>query len=66
MALGQFINYRTALRLEDVNRILYLAVPTVIYINFFKLPFIEAVTYENELKLLIYNIDLEEIEEWIN
>jgi XisH protein len=29
MALGQFINYRTALRVEEPNRTLYLAVPLV-------------------------------------
>ena len=34
-ALGQFINYRTALRLEDPDRILYLAVPSAIYNSFF-------------------------------
>lgn len=33
-ALGQFINYRTALRLEDPKRILYLAVPSAIYSDF--------------------------------
>jgi XisH protein len=42
MALGQFINYRTALRAEDRSRILYLAVPLIIYHNFFKLPFIQT------------------------
>ncbi len=30
MALGQFINYRTALRSEDPERILYLAVPLAV------------------------------------
>lgn len=36
-ALGQFINYRTALRLEDPGRILYLAVPSAIYSDFLAL-----------------------------
>lgn len=43
MALGQFINYRTALRLEDPDRILYLAVPSAIYNDFFNLPFTQII-----------------------
>ncbi|HLO85675.1 MAG TPA: XisH family protein [Nostocaceae cyanobacterium] len=65
-ALGQFINYRTALRVEDKSRILYLAVPVLIYNNFFQLPFLQTVVTENQLKLIIYNVDTEEIEQWIN
>ncbi|MGI0482256.1 element excision factor XisH family protein [Geminocystis sp. CENA526] len=66
MALGQFINYRTALRTVDQNRILYLAVPSPIYDSFFSLPFIQTIINENKLKLTIYNVDKEEIEKWIN
>ena len=64
-ALGQFINYRTALRLEDPNRILYLAVPSAIYNDFFNLPFTQIIVSENKLKLIIYDVDNEEIIEWI-
>lgn len=39
MALGQFINYRAALRREDADRILYLAVPDLTYNTFFQLDF---------------------------
>ncbi|NMG10898.1 element excision factor XisH family protein [Brasilonema sp. UFV-L1] len=66
MALGQFINYRTALRTEDPNRILYLAVPLAIYNDFFNLQFTQTVVRENQLKLIIYNVDTEEIVQWIN
>lgn len=65
-ALGQFINYRTALRTEDKSRTLYLAVPLAIYHNFFNLSFIQTVVSENHLKLIIYNVDTEEIAQWIN
>ena len=64
-ALGQFINYRTALRLEDPNRILYLAVPSAIYNDFFILTFTKIIVSENKLKLIIYDVDNEEIIEWI-
>ncbi|MBD2605299.1 XisH family protein [Scytonema hofmannii FACHB-248] len=66
MALGQFINYRTALRSEDPERILYLAVPSAIYSDFFNLPFTQIVVSENNLKILIYDIEKEEIIEWLN
>jgi hypothetical protein len=66
MALGQFINYRTALRSEDPERTLYLAVPSVIYQNFFTLPFTQAVVHENQLRIVIYDVDREEIVEWLS
>lgn len=65
-ALGQFINYRTALRLEDPTRVLYLAVPSAIYSDFFGLPFTQTVVDENCLKIIVYDLDREEIVEWIN
>jgi len=66
MALGQFINYRTALRVEEPNRNLYLAVPLVTYNDFFNLSFIQTVVNENKLKLIIYNVETEAIEQWTN
>lgn len=66
MALGQFINYRTALRSEDPERVLYLAVPSAIYNDFFSLPFTQTVMNENLLKIMIYNVEKEEIIEWQN
>ena len=64
-ALGQFINYRIALRTEDPERILYLAVPLAIYNDFFNLPFTQTVVSENQIKLIIYNIETEEIVQWL-
>ena len=66
MALGQFINYRTALRSEDPERVFYLAVPSAIYNDFFNLPFTQTVVNENKLKIMIYDIDKEEIVEWLS
>ncbi len=65
-ALGQFINYRTALRFEDPERILYLAVPLAIYNDFFNLPFTQIIINENQLKLIIYDVEKEEIAQWIS
>jgi hypothetical protein len=64
MAIGQFINYRYALEIEDPERILYLAVPLNTYNDFFSLPFIQAIVQRNQLKLLIYDIETEAIVQW--
>ncbi|MCL2933417.1 MAG: XisH family protein [Trichodesmium sp. MAG_R03] len=37
--MEQFINYRAALRQEEPERRLYLAVPIITYNNFFQLEF---------------------------
>jgi len=66
MALVQFINYRTALRLEEPERILYLAVSSVIYDDFFNLPFTQTVVSENQLKIMIYDVEKEEIVKWLS
>lgn len=64
-AVGQFINYRIALEEEDVGRLLYLAIPSEIYKRFFKYPFIQTVIHRNQIPLLVYNPDKEEITQWI-
>lgn len=64
MAVGQFINYRAALRREDIDRILYLAVPDLTYNSFFQLDFPDSILQENAIKLIIYNIKNEEIVQW--
>jgi XisH protein len=65
-ALGQFINYQLALEDKEPDRTLYLAAPFNIYEEFFTLPFIQKVTQRMHLKLLIYDEQQEEIQQWIN
>ncbi|WP_026082857.1 XisH family protein [Mastigocladopsis repens] len=64
-ALGQFINYRTALRQKQPERELYLAVPSTTYETFFKLELVQIVIQSQNLKLLIYEPEQEVIERWI-
>ncbi|MEB3293091.1 MAG: XisH family protein [Synechococcales bacterium] len=54
-ALGQFINYRAALKTEMPDRILYLAVPFMAFNTFFQLDFPKSRVEENQVKLLIYD-----------
>ncbi|WP_416671399.1 element excision factor XisH family protein [Egbenema bharatensis] len=63
-ALGQFINYRGALRREEPDRVLYLAVPDLTYNSFFQLDFPASMLEENKVKLIVYDIQLEKIVRW--
>ncbi|MBH8572942.1 XisH family protein [Nostocaceae cyanobacterium CENA369] len=65
-ALGQFINYRAALRRRQPERVLYLAVPLTIYKTFFQLDFPKYMIAENQVKMLIYDVEQEVISQWID
>lgn len=65
-AIGQFINYRIALEEEDAERKLFLAIPLDIYRRFFKYPFIQTVIDRNQIPLLVYNTEKQEIARWIS
>jgi hypothetical protein len=65
-ALGQFINYRGALRIREPDRILYLAVPDRAYESFFQQDFPQMMIDENNVRLLTYNAENEVIIQWIN
>ncbi len=65
-ALGQFINYRGALRRLQPERVLYLAVPLTTYKTFFQLDFPKDMISENRLKMLVYDVEKEVIFKWIN
>lgn len=65
-AIGQFINYRIALEDDDPERLLYLAVPLDIYKRFFKYSFIQTVIRRNQIPLLVYDTEKQEIAQWIS
>jgi hypothetical protein len=65
LAHGQFLDYRYALEDADPERILYLAIPRFVYKTFFSLAFIHSVIQRSQLKLLIYDLEQETIEQWI-
>ncbi|MEH2118563.1 XisH family protein [Nostoc sp.] len=65
-ALGQFINYRGALRRRQPERVLFLAVPLTTYKTFFQLDFPQAMIEENQVKMIIYDVEQEVIVKWIN
>ena len=66
MAVGQFMNYRFALRKVESTRVLYLAVPSDTYETFFQKETIQQMCQEYNLKLVVYETTSEEITQWIN
>jgi hypothetical protein len=54
-AVGQYYNYRHAIRIQEPDRILYLAVPSQTYEQFFRLRFVEEVVQEQNILLVVYN-----------
>ena len=65
-AIGQFLNYRVALNKLEPERVLYLAIPTDIYNQFFSESFIQEVIREYHIKLIIFDSQREEIALWKN
>ncbi|MBD2312496.1 XisH family protein [Desertifilum sp. FACHB-1129] len=65
-ALGQFLNYRLALRLKDPDRVLFLAVPLKTFQSLFSRDFAQASVREYHVKLIIYDPIAEVIVQWQN
>lgn len=63
-AIGQFINYRYALEVQEPARVLYLAVPLNTYNNFFVKTFVSSVVQRSQINLIVYDIEREEIARW--
>jgi len=64
-ALGQFLNYRLALKISDPTRTLYLAVPVAAYETFFKREFAQISIEHYQINQIVYNPTEEVIVQWI-
>ncbi|MCL1467626.1 XisH family protein [Argonema galeatum] len=65
-AVGQFLNYQVALEKMQPERILYLAIPTDIYQEFFTDSFVQEVVNRYQIKLLVFHVQKQEIALWKN
>ncbi|MGB3509538.1 MAG: XisH family protein [Microcoleaceae cyanobacterium] len=65
-ALGQFLNYRIMLEVNEPDRLLYLAVPFETYQTFFQSRLAQVAIERHQLKLIIYEPATEEIVQWIS
>jgi len=65
-ALGQFMNYSYVLEENEPDRTLYMAVPAHIYNSFFKSDFGQMAVRKSGLRIISYDSEKGEIEEWTN
>ncbi|MBC1235632.1 XisH family protein [Nostoc sp. 2RC] len=65
-ALGQFLNYRLALRLREPERVLFLAIPLSTYRSLFSRDFAQSSVQEYQVKLIVYDPNDEVIVQWQN
>lgn len=65
-SLGQYLTYQTALRLQEPDRELYLAIPQVTHDSLFQEILIQKVFEYHPVKLLVYSKATQEIQQWIN
>lgn len=63
-ALGQFLNYRVALKIKEPDRVLYLAVPLEVYKDFFTRQLPQLSIREYQLTLLVFDPENEVIVQW--
>jgi hypothetical protein len=63
-ALGQFLNYRLALQMNEPDRTLYLAVPFDTFDTFFQERFVQEAVKLYQLKLVVYDPLKEVFIEW--
>lgn len=63
-ALGQFLNYRLGLQMNEPDRTLYLAIPIDIFESFFQERFTQEAVRQYQVKLIVYEPVQEVIIEW--
>jgi XisH protein len=64
-ALGQYLNYAQGLEDQEPDRILYLAVLSETYEDFFQLSFIQKSIKRHSVNIITYNPMQEEVKQWI-
>lgn len=63
-AVGQYLLYREALQLKNISVPLYLSVPRTIYDTFFARRMVQAVLKNANIKIMVVDIELEEVIQW--
>lgn len=65
-AIGQCLIYRSVLKLKPISAKLYLAIPDIVYYRLFTTPVVSLTITEAQIKILIVDIDREEIVQWLD
>lgn len=63
-ALGQYLLYRSVIRKTEAERKLYLAIPSIVYVDIFEEPLGKLIIEDYQVNLLIFDINSEEILQW--
>lgn len=63
-ALGQFNNYALALEEQEPDRILYLAVPDIVFENFFQKAFVKKSLLRYQVNVVVFDPLTKEIVRW--
>lgn len=64
-AVGQYNIYRTFLKRVNPDRELYLAIAQDVYQDFFQRPAIEEIIFDQQIHLLVFDPNTEEVVQWI-
>ena len=64
--VGQFVDYRIALRIKEPERLLFVAVTDDVYDEIFIRPFAQMVMTDLNMKLIVVNPITKTIVQWIN
>ena len=64
-AVGKYAVYRNALRLDESDRILYLAMPEDVYDRYAKEPLFIGSLEDEKINLILFETDIEKITRWI-
>ena len=65
-AVGQYVSYRNALTINEMQIPVYLSVPSSVYMTFFQIPLITAVVDDTRINLVVIDLEKEEIMQWIS
>jgi hypothetical protein len=66
LVVGQFIDYRVALKVKEPERMLFVGITEEVYEEVFNLPFVQMVIKEIGMKIVVVNATKNEIVQWIN
>jgi hypothetical protein len=64
-ALGQYIMYSQVLSKLQQNRLLYLAIPQPVFLDFFSEELPKLIVEINQIKVLVFNPESQEVCQWI-
>ncbi len=65
-AVGQYLLYRNALVLKQINVPLFLSVPMNIYDTFFQRKMVQAVIEDAKIKVVVIDIEQEVVVRWVD